>query len=53
MVIEKAKDLIKNPSAYTRTTSYGAAGYINNIKFDKETGVVSNSSELSLNLEKI
>ena len=53
MVIEKAKDLIKNPSAYTRATSYGAAGYINNIKFDKETGVVSNSSELSLNLEKI
>ena len=53
MVIEKAKDLIKNPSAYTKATSYGAAGYINNIKFDKETGVVSNSSELSLNLEKI
>ncbi len=53
LVIEKAKDLIKNPSTYTRATSYGAAGYINNIKFDKETGVVSNSSELSLNLEKI
>ena len=53
MVIEKAKDLIKNPSAYTRATSYGAAGYINNIKFDKETGVVSNGSELSLNLDKI
>lgn len=53
MVIEKAKDLIKNPGAYTRATSYGAAGYINNIKFDKETGVVSNSSELSLNIEKI
>lgn len=53
MVIEKAKDLIKNPGAYTRATSYGAAGYINNIKFDKETGVVSNGSELSLNEEKI
>lgn len=53
MVIEKAKDLIKNPGAYTRATSYGAAGYINNIKFDKETGVVSNGSELSLNIEKI
>ena len=53
MVIEKAKDLIKNPSAYTKATSYGAAGYINNINFDKETGVVSNGSELSLNLEKI
>ena len=53
MVIEKAKDLIKNPSAYTKATSYGAAGYINNIKFDKETGVVSNGTELSLNEEKI
>lgn len=53
MVIEKAKDLIKNPGAYTRATSYGAAGYINNIKFDKETGTVSNGSELSLNIEKI
>ena len=53
MVIEKAKDLIKNPGAYTRATSYGAAGYVNNIKFDKETGIVSNGSELSLNIEKI
>lgn len=53
IVIEKAQDLIKNPGAYTRATSYGAAGYINNIKFDKETGVVSNESDLSLNLEKI
>ena len=53
MVIEKAKDLIKNPGAYTRATSYGAAGYINNIKFDKETGAVSNCSELSINQSKI
>lgn len=53
MVIDKAKDLIKNPGNYTKATSYGAAGYINNIKFDKETGVVSNASELSLNLDKI
>lgn len=53
MVIEKAKDLIKNPGVYTKSTSYGAAGYVNNIKFDKETGVVCNSSELSLNQDKI
>ena len=53
MVIDKAKDLINNPGAYSRATSYGAAGYVNNIKFDKETGAVSNGSELSLNLEKI
>ena len=53
MVIEKAKDLIKNPGAYTKATSYGAAGYVNNLKFDKKTGVISDGSELSLNLEKI
>lgn len=52
-IIEKAKDLIKNPGAYTRATSYGAAGYINNIKFDKETGTVIEENSLSLNLEKI
>jgi transposase len=53
MVIEKAKDLIKNPGAYTRATSYGAAGYVKNIEFDKETGVVSNGTELFLDSEKI
>ena len=53
MVIEKAKGLIKNPGAYTKATSFGAAGYVNNIKFDKETGIISNGSELSLNKEKI
>ena len=53
MIIEKAKDLIKNPGAYTRATSYGAAGYINNIKFDKETGIISTDSELSINQSKI
>lgn len=53
MVIEKAKDLIKNPGAYTRATSYGAARYVNNIKFDKETGTITNDSELSLDLNKI
>ena len=52
-VIEKARDLIKNPGSYTKATSYGAAGYINNIKFDKDTGVVSNGSELTLNEDKI
>lgn len=53
MVIDKAKDLISNPGNYTRATSYGAAGYINNIKFDKKTGAVSDGCELSLNEDKI
>lgn len=53
MVIDKAKDLINNPGNYTRATSYGAAGYINNIKFDKKTGAVSDGCDLSLNEDKI
>lgn len=53
MVIEKAKDLIKNPGNYTRATSYGAAGYINNIKFNSKTGEVVDGSSLSLNEDKI
>ena len=53
MMIDKAKDLIKNPGNYTRATSYGAAGYINNIKFDKKTGAIPDGLELSLNQDKI
>lgn len=30
-----------------------AAGYINNIKFDKNTGIISNGSELTLNEDNI
>lgn len=53
MVIEKAKDLINNPGSYTRATSYGAAGYINNIQFDKKTGEVIDTTNLALNKDKI
>ena len=52
LVIEKANDLIKNPSKYTRSTSIGASGYINNIDYDKKTGEII-SKQLSLNLDKI
>lgn len=53
LVLAKAKDLIANPGRYTRATSFGAAGYINNIKFVKETGEIPDGIDLSLNLEKI
>lgn len=52
-VLEKAKDLIANPAKYNKATSYGAADYINNIKFVKETGEISDGQALSLDLEKI
>lgn len=53
LLILKAKDLIANPGKYTRATSYGAANYVNNIKFDKETGLIPKGTLLSLNEEKI
>ena len=53
LVIAKAKDLISNPGKYTRATSVGAAGFVNNIKFDKETGLIPEGTALSLHEEKI
>ena len=53
LAIIKAQDLIKNPGKYTQATSYGCTKYINNIRFNTETGEIPNGIELSLNLEKI
>ena len=52
-VIAKAKSLIDNPERYTRSTSYGAAGYVKNIKFSKSTGEIVDGTALELDLEKI
>ena len=53
IAIEKAKDLINNPTKYTQATSYGCTKYINNISFDNETGEVKNHKNLSLKSDKI
>lgn len=53
LMIAKAKDLIKKPGKYTKATSYGAAAYIQNITFNKETGEVDKEKVLLLNEEKI
>ena len=53
-VIAKAVDLIANPAKYTKATSYGAASYVANIDFDKETGEIKDTGKiLYLNEEKI
>jgi hypothetical protein len=36
----KARDLINCPSKYNRATSYGAAKYVKNLVFDKDTGEI-------------
>jgi len=52
--IAKAQDLINNPGKYTRATSYGAAGYVRNIDFDKDTGeILTPAKTLALDEDKI
>ena len=41
--IKKAQQIIDNPAAYNRATSYGALKYIKNIEVDKETGEIKES----------
>ncbi len=53
VAVEKAKDLINNPAKYTQATSYGCTKYINNIKFNEETGEIPTNLSLSLKLDKI
>lgn len=53
IAIKKAEDLIKNPSKYNQATSYGCTKYINNIRFNEETGEIPTGLELSLKLDKI
>ena len=47
-VIKKAYDLAANPQKYTEATSYGAAKYVKNIKYDKKTGEVVTVKEKPL-----
>lgn len=52
-ILEKSRDLIANPAKYNRSTSYGAAYYVDNISYDEKTGEIVNGSTLSLNKSKI
>jgi transposase len=53
-VIAKAESLIAKPGSYTRATSYGAAAYVKNLKFDKKTGeVLDTGTALLLDTDKI
>jgi transposase len=45
-VIAKALQMIKSPSTYKNNCDYGAAGYIKNIRVDKETGEIKNVEDL-------
>jgi len=50
----KAEALIADPAKYSRATSYGAAGYVLNVEFDKNTGeILKTNKKLSLDYAKI
>jgi transposase len=51
-VIEKARDLIASPGKYTKATSYGAAKYVKNIKFDEATGEILEDAKNHLYLNE-
>ena len=42
----KAMELVKDPAKYNRATSYGAAKYVKNLKYDKETGEILRSKNI-------
>jgi len=51
--IEKAKKLISSPANYNQSTSHGAAAYVKNLNFMKDTGEIADGKALLLNEEKI
>jgi len=53
VMVERAKDLIKNSKKYDKVTSAGSASYVINIAFDKTTGEIISDKALLLDTEKI
>jgi transposase len=53
-ILKKAYDLAANPQKYNKATSYGAAKYVKNLKFDEKTGEVLEVKEHPvIDLERI
>jgi transposase len=53
-LVKKAMELVKDPAKYVRATSYGAARYVKDIRFDKKTGeILKGGKKPSLDLEKL
>lgn len=48
--IERARDLVRNPGAYSAATHYGAAKYVDGLKVDEATGeVLEGATALAFN----
>jgi hypothetical protein len=52
--LQKARELIKDPSKFNQATSYGAAKYVKNFHFDKKTGeILTTKGVLSFDENKL
>jgi hypothetical protein len=51
--LDKAKKLIASPGSYHKATSHGAAAYVKNLSFVKETGEIASGKDLKLDENKI
>ena len=53
-VVKKALDLVADPKKYNKAITYGAAKYVKNLEFDKETGeVLEGKKHPSFDSEKL
>jgi transposase len=52
-LVKKAIDLVEDPAKYDRATSYGAAKYVKDMAFDKDTGQIVNGRKPSFDFEKL
>jgi len=53
-LLKKAMELVEDPAKYVRATSYGAARYVKDIRFDKKTGeILKSGKKPSLDIDKL
>ena len=51
-VLEKSRQLVANPGAYTRATHFGAAQYVKGVTFDRKTGEVLEDSRVKPQIDQ-
>lgn len=51
-VLEKSRQLVERPGAYTRATHYGAAQFVKGVTFDRKTGEVLTDSGVRPRLDQ-
>ena len=52
-LVKKAIELVEDPAKYQRATSYGAAKYVKDMAFDKDTGEIVTGRKPSFDFEKL